>query len=337
MTELLKKLCNLDGTSGDETKVSDFIISQIDPYCEWRRDPLGNIIAFKRGKNRPKHKIMLDAHTDEVGLIITSITAEGFLKFQTVGGIETPSLMFRRVRLKDNIIGVISGKPIHLIDTSSRKKLPDKDTLYIDIGASSKEEAEKHICVGDTAVICGEYFETEGNIISKALDDRAGCAVLIDLIKSYDEYDFYASFSVQEEIGLRGAKVSAFAVDPEFAIVLEATTAQDVGGVDDENTVCNLGRGVAVSFMDRATAYDRELYKIALESGIPAQPKRAVAGGNNSGAVHLSREGVRTIALSLPCRYIHTPSCVANKKDLLNLRALAEYMLSKIASGETDD
>ena len=337
MTEILKNLCNLDGVSGDESAVSDFIISQIDGFCDWKKDSLGNIIVHKNGKNTPKHKVMLDAHTDEVGLIICGITNEGFLKFHTVGGIETSSLMLRTVRFKNGVTGAISGKPIHLLDSSARKKLPSPDTLYIDIGASSKEEAEKYISVGDTAVICGEYLESGDSIISKALDDRVGCAVLIDLIKNYDEYGFYASFSVQEEVGLRGAKTSAFAIEPEFAIVLEATTAKDTGGVSEEDSVCDLGCGVAVSFMDRATVYDRKLYDTAIKSGIPAQPKRTVAGGNDSGAVHLSKEGVRTIALSLPCRYIHSPSSVANKNDLMNLRKLAEYMLSKAASGDIDD
>ena len=337
MTEILKNLCNLDAVSGDESAVSDFIISQIDGLCEWKKDNLGNIIVHKKGKNPSKHKLMLDAHTDEVGLIICNITNEGFLRFHTVGGNETSSLMLRTVRFKKGLTGVISGKPIHLLDSSARKKLPVADTLYIDIGAASKEEAEKYINIGDTAVICGEYSESGDSIISKALDDRVGCAVLIDLIKNYDEYDFYASFSVQEEVGLRGARASSFSIEPEFAIVLEATTAKDTGKEAEENSVCNLSEGVAVSFMDRATVYDRKLYDTALNSGIPAQPKRAVAGGNNSGAVHLSKAGVRTIALSLPCRYIHSPSSVANKNDLKNLRDLAEYMLTKIASGEIDD
>ncbi len=333
MLELLKNLCQADGTSGNEGSIRDFIISKIDGFCDWRIDNLGNIIAFKKGKKETDKKLMIDAHMDEVGLIITGVTADGFLKFKTVGGIETPSLMFRKVRLNGNIYGVISGKPVHLLSADERKKTPKPDTLYIDIGVSSKEEALKLISLGDRAVICGEFEESGDKIISKAIDDRVGCAVLIDLIRSDSEYDFYASFSVQEEIGLRGAKTAAYSIDPQYAIVLEATTAADIAGVAEENNVCTLGDGVAVSFMDGATVYDRGLYNAALNSGVKCQPKRAVAGGNNSGAVHLSREGVRTIALSVPCRYIHSESSVACKNDISALRTLAEYMKNYILSG----
>ncbi len=335
MLELLKRLCEADGTSGDESFVRDLIISQIDGFCEWRIDNLGNIIAFKKGKKQAPYRLMIDAHMDEVGLIITSVTSDGFLKFKTVGGIDTAALMFRKVKIND-IYGVISGKPIHLISAEEGKKLPKEDTLYIDIGVSSKQEALKLVSLGDSAVICGDPEEVGDKLISKALDDRVGCAVLIDLIRSDSEYDFYASFSVQEEVGLRGAKTAAFGINPKYAIVLEATTAADIAGVAEENSVCNLGGGVAVSFMDKATVYDRGLYKAALESGIKCQPKKAVAGGNNAGAVHLSREGVRTIALSVPCRYIHSSSSVADKNDIEALRSLAEYMKNYILGGKAE-
>lgn len=334
MTELLKKLCNIDGTSGDETAVSEFIISEIDGFCDWRTDALGNIIVFKKGKKTPAKKVMIDAHTDEVGLIITGITSGGFLKFKTVGGIDTAALLFRNVKINGKINGVISGKPIHLLDKKEAQKLPDKDSLYIDIGATSKEDAECYVNYGDRAVICSEFEIIGENVISKALDDRIGCALLIKLIKEYDEYDFHASFSVQEELGLRGAKTAAFAINPECAIVLEVTTAADIADVPYDKTVCNLGKGPVVSFMDNATLYDKAFYNAALDSKILCQPKRAVAGGNNSGAIHLSREGVRTIAISAPCRYIHSSSSVANVNDIENAYNLAVYMISGICSGE---
>lgn len=333
MLELLKQLCELDAVSGDEGAVRRFIISQIDGFCDWRIDNLGNIIALKKGKNKSAKKLMLDAHMDEVGLIITSVTEDGFLKFKTVGGIDTAALMFRRVKI-GCINGVISGKPIHLISEDERKKLPQADSLFIDIGASSKEQVLEHISLGDRAVLCGDYEENGEYIVSKAIDDRVGCAVLIKLIKELDEYDFHASFSVQEEVGLRGAKVSAFAIDPESAIVIEATTAADISGVSEENRVCKLGKGAAVSFMDNATVYDRDYYNAALNSGVSCQIKCAVAGGNNSGTVHLSREGVRTLALSLPCRYIHSSSSVASKADCEALFELAKYMITGICSGK---
>ena len=334
MLDLLKKLCNTDGISGDEKSVREFIISEIDGFCDWKTDNLGNIIAFKKGENKPCRKVMLDAHMDEVGLIITNITSDGFLKFKTVGGIETSALMFRSVKINGEINGVICGKPVHLLSADEKKKAPKADSLYIDIGASTKKEAEEYITLGDCAVICGDYEENEDYIISKAIDDRIGCAVLISLLKKESEYDFYASFSVQEEVGLRGAKVTAYSINPDSAIILEGTTAADIADVAESEQVCKLGSGVAVSFMDRATVYDREYYNAALNSGICCQPKAAVTGGNNSGAVHLSREGVRTIALSVPCRYIHTSSSIASKADCENLLKLAEYMLCGICSGE---
>lgn len=334
MTEILKRSVALDGTSGDEGAVRNFIISEIDGFCDWEIDPLGNIIAFKKGKNRSVKKLLVDAHTDEVGLIITSVTADGFLKFKTVGGIETAVMLSRQVRINGDINGVIGSKPVHLTRGDEGKKLPDADSLYIDIGAADRNEALKYVSPGDRAVICGEYFEQDGTICSKALDDRVGCAILTALLRSDSEYDFYASFTVQEEIGLRGAKTAAYTVDPQAAIMLEATTAADIAGVAEEKTVCNLGKGVAVSFMDRATVYDREYCVAALKSGIKCQPKRAVAGGNNSGAVHLSRGGVRSLALSVPCRYIHSASCVCNSEDINSAYMLARYMINGICSGE---
>lgn len=333
MFDILKTLCEIDGTSGDEGAVRDYIISEIDGHCEWKTDPLGNIIVFKKGKNRSAKKVMVDAHTDEVGLIITNATADGYLKF-TALGIDTAALMFRNVKINGKINGVISGKPIHLLNGDERKKLPKPESLYIDIGASSKEEALEHISIGDRAVICGEYEDCGDKIIAKALDDRVGCAVLIELIKGESEYDFYASFSVQEEVGLRGAKTAAFAINPDSAIVLDATTAADIAGVANESTVCKLGEGPAVSFMDGATVYDREYYNAALNSGITCQIKTATTGGNDSGAIHLTREGVRTVGISLPCRYIHSASSVANKGDCEKMLQLAKYMLNGICSGE---
>ncbi len=333
MIELLNKLCMCDGTSGDESAIREVVISQIKDFCEYKIDNLGNIIAFKKGKNKPQKKVLIDAHLDEVGLIITHIENDGFLRFKTVGGIDTAALMFRRVLINGGIPGVIGGKPVHLYDGDERKKLPDVESFYIDLGASSKEDAEKLVSVGDCAVMCSDFTVCGQKVLSKALDDRVGCAVLIDLLKQDAEYDFYASFSVQEEVGLRGARVAAFSVDPDAAIVIDGTTAADVAGVADSKKVCCQNKGAVVSFMDGATSYDREFYKAALNSGIKAQSKCAVAGGNNAGAIHLSRKGVRTVALSVPCRYIHTAGSTCDMRDVSAVRDLTEYMINEIASG----
>jgi endoglucanase len=336
MIDLLKRLCLIDGTSGDEANIREFIISEIKDFCEYKTDNLGNIICFKKGKKTPTRKVMLDAHMDEVGLIITSVTENGFLKFSTVGGIDASALMFRKVKIGSDVLGVIGGKPCHLLGADARKKLPKENELFIDIGATSKADALSRVNLGDSAIIQSEFEILGKNIKSKALDDRIGCAVLISLLKEDHEYDFYATFTTGEEVGLRGAKTATYAVNPDCAIVLEATTAADIAGVEDSKTVCKLGQGVAVSFMDKATVYDKSFFNAALNSGIDAQVKSAVAGGNNSGSVHLSREGVRTIALSVPCRYIHTSGSVANRNDIESLTALAKYMLFGICSGEIE-
>lgn len=334
MTQLLKQLCMIDGTSGDEGAVRQFVISQIKDCCEYSVDNLGNIIAFKKGKKTPDKKIIIDAHLDEVGLIITHIEKSGFLRFTTVGGIDTAALLFRKVRIGGVVTGVIGGKPIHLCDGDERKKLPDVDNLYIDIGVKSDCEAKALVNVGDRAVMCSDFTVSGNKILTKALDDRVGCAVLINLLNQDAEYNFYTSFSVQEEVGLRGAKTVAYSVNPDAAIVIDGTTAADISGVPESKKVCRQNAGAVVSFMDNATVYDREYYNAALNSGIPAQSKSAVAGGNNSGAFHLSRSGVRTLALSVPCRYIHTSGSVADIRDITAVRDLTQYMINKIASGE---
>ncbi len=329
MLNLLKSLCQLNGTSGDEKAVRNFIINEIKDFCEYKTDNLGNLICFKKGEKTPKKCLMLDAHMDEVGIIITSVTTDGFLKFQIVGGIDATALMFKRVKIGD-VIGVISSKPVHLLSKDESKKAPKADSLYIDIGATDKENALSLVNLGDTGVILSDFAVLGDCVKAKALDDRVGCAVLITLLKEKAEFDFYAVFSTQEEIGTRGAKVAAFSVNPDYALVLEGTTAADISGVSDDKSVCNLGCGPAVSFMDRATLYDKTLYNTALQSGIKCQPKRAVAGGNNSGAIHLSREGVKTLAISLPCRYIHTDQSLADISDMENMLGLTKYMVSSI-------
>lgn len=332
MLNLLKQLCLIDGISGDEGNVRDFIINEIKDFCQYKIDNLGNIICFKKGEKTPSRKIMLDAHTDEVGLIISSITKDGYLKFKTVGGIDTAALLLRRVLINGKVNGVIGGKPFHLLDADSRKKLPKKDDLYIDIGAKTRKEAEALVSLGDGAVMVSD-FEILGECVkSKALDDRIGCAVLIKLLKEYNKYDFYVSFSVQEEVGLRGAKTAAFALKPDFAIALDSTTAADIAGTPTESKVCIQGKGVAVSFMDNVTVYDKELYNAAINSGILCQPKAAVAGGNNAGSIHLSGTGVRTLALSAPCRYIHSANSIVRISDIDSMYALSEYMLENIAN-----
>lgn len=336
MIDTIEKLSLLCGTSGRETKIREYIISEIDGKCDWHTDALGNIIAFKKGKKTPVHKIMLDAHMDEVGVIVTYITADGMVKFSPVGGIDTKVLLARQIIFDNGTLGVVGTKPIHLTKGEEKTKIPEADSLYIDIGADSKEEAEKFVKIGDTGVFLSDFVKFGDNKIKgKALDDRVGCAVLIDMINSELEYDAYFSFSVQEEIGLRGARTSAFGIDPDYAIVLETTTAADIIDVPEHKKVCRLGDGAAVSFMDRSTLYSKELFdtafRVAGEKGIKIQPKTVIAGGNNAGAIHTARAGIRTITINTPCRYLHSPSCVCDTRDIESVRALAEALLTEFA------
>ncbi len=322
MLDMTKELCALNGISGRENSVRDYIIEKIKGYAEYSVDSLGNLIVFKKGKNPAKNKVMLDAHTDEVGLIITAITSEGFLKFAKVGGIDTRVMLGKTVKVGEKeLIGVIGIKPVHLVEKSAEADIPKEDELYIDIGVKSKEEAEELVSPGDAAYFTGELVEFgNGFIKAKALDDRVGCAILIEMIRSELEYDMWFSFSVQEEVGTRGAQTAAYSINPDYAIVVETTTAADIAGVSEDKKVCICGNGGAVSFMDRATVYSKELYdkafEVAKRNGIACQSKTLVAGGNDAGAIHKSRCGVKVLTVSVPCRYLHSPGCVIKYSDV---------------------
>lgn len=336
---LLKELCLLSGVSGREEAVRNRILKEIQPYVdEWRIDGLGNLIVFKKGKQRPKVNVMLSAHMDEVGFIVTHVTAEGYLKFATVGGIDQRVIAGRSVMVgSKQIPGVIGMKPIHLSNSDEREKAVSLDRLYIDIGAKDREEALEYIQLGDE--VCFEpFFEvSDGCVKAKALDDRAGCMVLISLLRQDLAYDVTAAFVVQEEVGLRGSAAAAYSIHPDAAIVVESTTAADICGVEEEKRVCCVGKGAVLSFMDRRTIYDKEYYQYAFEiarsQNIPCQVKQAVAGGNDAGAIHVSRGGVRTLAVSLPCRYLHSAVSLVSQKDLDSVEKIVSFLLEGISRG----
>lgn len=334
---LLKKLCDCSGASGDEAKVRDLIISEIKDYADTIKvDSLGNILVHKLGKNRAVNRLMLSAHMDEVGLMVTDITSDGYIKFDEIGGIDRRVLPAKGVEIGNNCVkGVIGLKPIHLTNGDESSAIPELKDMYIDIGAESSKEALKKVKIGDSINFLPSYCENDYTVRSKAIDDRFGCLVLIELIKSELEFDVDFVFAVQEEVGLRGAKVAAYSVDPQFALVIETTTAADIPEVESSKQVCRLGDGAVISVMDRRTIYDKELVSSAFSAadriGVKAQYKRAVAGGNDSGVIHQCRGGVRTLAISLPCRYLHSPNCVADKTDCESVYALAYEMMNLIA------
>ena len=331
--EMLSKLC---GTSGSEQDVREYIRTQIPAECDVRADGIGNLIVFKKGAAVPKNKLMFCAHLDEVGFIVTDYTSEGGLKFAPVGGISPAVVFGRRVIFPNGMTGVIAAKALHQLSGDDKDKQPKISGLEIDIGAADKDEAKKHIMQGDCCCFMSGYEEFgNGFAVGKALDDRVGCAIMLELLNEELPYDVTFVFTVQEEIGTRGAACAAYTVKPDIAVILETTTACDIAGSEDEKRVCELGKGVVVSFMDRSTIYDRELYKLARtacdEAGIKNQTKTLIAGGNDSGAIHKAIGGIRTAALSVPTRYLHSPACVMKKEDIDATLAAARLVLTKFA------
>ena len=318
MLDKLKDLCLLDGISGDEGAVREYIIDKIGDKAEIRVDNLGNVIAFCKGKKTPKNKIMVSAHMDEVGMIVTYVNSDGTLKVSSVGGVDPRVVFGRRVKIgRNNVIGVVGGKAIHNLTAEERKKSVPFDKLTIDIGVDSREEALKLVRLGDSVRFVSDFVEFGEEFVKcKAIDDRAGCAIMLRMIEEGVEYDTYFTFVVQEEIGLRGSTCAAFTVAPDYAVVLESTTAADIPSASGEKTM-----------------YDHELFELAFsaaeENGIPCQTKTMVAGGNDAGAIHVSRGGVKTAAVSLPCRYLHSPSCVINKADFENAYVLTKLILDR--------
>ena len=338
MLELIKKLCAIDGVSGDEGKVRSAIIEDAEKYCEKVEvDALGNVICFKKGRKTPGNKIMLAAHMDEVGFIVAGITEKGYLKLKTVGGILDSAIVGQILRSQNGVRCVIGGKTWHLSDKEARKEYKKLDDLYGDIGAEDKTQAEGSISVGDTLAFDSDVTDFgSGRLCGKALDDRAGCAIMLDMIKNELEYDAWFVFTVCEEVGLRGAGSATFNVSPDYAIVLESTTAADLPGSIGAQCVTVQGAGAAFSFADGATVYDRELLDIAKNTadaaGIKWQLKTAMSGGNDAGAIHKSAGGVKVVAISTPARYIHTAKSTLVKEDIVSARKLAEALLTKIGS-----
>lgn len=330
MFDNIKKLCEIDGISGRESLVAKEILQQVKPIADDAFiDKIGNVIAFKKGRRVPKNKIMLSAHTDEIGMIVTGIKDDGMLRVATVGGVDSRVILGRGVYIYEKgVYGVIGTKAVHMQTAEERKTAVEVDKLYVDIGASTREEAEKYASLGDSISFVGDYEEFgDGCIKAKAIDDRAGCAILIEIMKQDLEFDTYFAFSVQEEVGLRGAKVASFTVEPDVAVVVETTASGDVAGVKGADRVSVVGDGAVISYMDTSTIYDKGLFdlafKLAKEQNIKVQTKTKISGGNDAGAIHVSQNGVRTVAVSIPSKYIHSPASVVKKDDVMAVYQMA--------------
>ena len=345
--DLIRELSLAFGPSGCEDAVSALIESQIKEDCDsYTVDTVGNIIAVIHGrgiyydKKNPR-RILLSAHMDEVGFMITAITEEGYLKFSTVGGIDPRVLCGRHVLVGDRhkLHGVIASKAIHLQTPEERTKTTPLNKMYIDIGAKDAEDAKKYVSVGDYATFDSDFVtfgKDGGRMKGKALDDRAGCAMLIEIMRNLHEnpcdlpFDLCFAFTTCEEVGISGANVAAFEVKPDTAIILEATAVNDLPGAG-RNFVSKQGEGGTLSLCDRGTIYDMGFINYARQTAeqkeLKVQLKQAFTGGTDAAHIQRSLTGIRVLGLSLPTRYIHSASCVALYEDYEQTRDLVIAML----------
>jgi len=316
---LLEKLSNASGVSGFENEIRKIIREELCPHVDdLSTDTIGNLFAIKKGDGTDL-KVMVAAHMDEVGLFVDLIDSKGFVKFKKIGGIDDRVLLSKRVYIGENKTpGVIGAKPIHL--KGGDQKVIKSDDMSIDVGASSKDGAKCKI--GDPVVFATKFVQS-GNILrGKAFDDRVGCGVLIELLKRSYPFTLHGVFTVQEECGLRGAKVAAYAVNPDFGFALEGTTAGDMPSKRDVAPSTNMGAGPAITIMDRTTISDKRLVNLLVDTAgkenIPYQFKRTITGGTDAGPIHQARGGAPSVTVSVPTRYIHSPVGMLNLSDFQN-------------------
>jgi len=334
---ILEKLSNAVGVSGNEDAVRDLIVDAVKSHVDdVTIDSMGNVIAHKAARRKAGQaglRVMLAAHMDEVGVMVTGHTSDGGVKFRYVGGMDDRVMPGLRVQLgKERVPGVIGLKAIHHTKGGEREKVTAVESMVIDIGATSKSEAEGLAPLGTYGTFLVEYRRL-GNLVSgKAFDDRAGCSALVDLLqKDAYPFDVFGVFTVQEEVGLRGASIAAYRVNPTHAFVLEGTIADDLPKKKDQSPTTQLGKGPALSVLDRSVIADRQLVDhlaaTAEAHGIRWQFKQPGVGGTDAGAIHLTREGVPSAPVSVPCRYIHSPVAVLDLRDYRNTVKLMELAL----------
>jgi endoglucanase len=341
LAETLEKLSNATGVAGREEEVRNLMKKFLKPYVdEVKEDKLGNVIGIKRGeKNAPK--VMLAAHMDEIGLLIKTISKEGFLQFAKIGGIDDRILLAQNVIVyteKGPIHGIIGSKPPHIQKEEERKKVPTFDELFIDIGAESQEEAKKMgVRIGDPVVFDIKFVRTWKNIvIGKAFDDRVGCAVMIEAMKLLEKTKctVYAVGTVQEEVGLRGATTAAFGIYPDVGIALDVTIAGDVPGVKEVEAPIKLRKGPSLTVADYGLITHPKVLRLlvdaAEENKIPYQLETGLPGSTDAARISLTREGVPSGVISIPTRYIHGPSALLSLEDAENAAKLTAIAIQKI-------
>lgn len=333
---LLEKLCNAVAISGDEGEVRKIVQEEVKPYADTVKvDALGNVLVTRQGKGARRVKVMLDAHMDEVGFMLVNDEGDGLFSFDLVGGIDLRSLPGKQVQVgKSKVPGVIGARPIHLTTVEERGRKIPLDALRIDLGPGGSSKAR----IGERAVFATKFRRAGGNLFAKAIDDRIGVATLIELLKSAPEnLDLCLSFSVQEEIGLRGARVAAHHFNPDMAIVVDATPAFDFPVHDgSENTFYNtrLGAGPAIYTADASALHDPRLVRYLAATAdahkIPYQFRQPGGGGTDAGAIHLAQAGVPTVSVSVPHRYSHTAISLARVDDWKNTLSLLRVALEGI-------
>jgi putative aminopeptidase FrvX len=336
--KLLEKLCNASAVSGDEGEVRKIVLGELTGHTgEIRVDALGNVLVTCPGSGRNRLKVMVTAHMDEVGFMLVADEGEGLFRFEMVGGIDVRQLPGKAVLVgKEHQPGVIGARPIHLTTAEERKQKIPLDTLRIDVGPG-----ESKVKPGDRAVFATRFQRNGQVMIAKALDDRLGVVTLLELVKNApSNIDLLAAFTVQEEIGARGAKVAAYAFDPHLAVVVDATPAYDLPSWDDEENVSyntKLGHGPAVYIGDSVTLSDprlvRHLIKTARSAGIPCQVRQPADGGTDASAIHKARAGVPSVSVSVPHRYSHTAVSVALLDDWKNTLTLIDTALRHLPAG----
>lgn len=333
---LLEDLTRLAGVSGFEDEVRNFIREKCkDLADEVMTDRLGNVIAIKKGTTMPDKVVSVIAHMDEIGFIISHIMDSGLLKFAPIGGIDVRTMVSKRLLIgKDKIPGVIGAKAIHLQKRGEWKTPLGVNQLFIDIGASDKKEAEALVSVGDTAVYNSEPIYFGNNLYKcRALDDRVGCALLLKALEGRYPVTLAAVFSVQEEMGLRGSKVAVHRIKPDAGICLEGTTCADMHDVPEHAKVTVIGKGPAITHMERSTIAHRGLLKFVEKIGnindIPWQYRIGNSGGTDAASLQMARDSKPVVHITVPCRYIHSPVSVCSLDDFENAGKLLNSTLEK--------
>lgn len=311
-SKLMENLVKIYSPSSSENNIRNFIKHEIEGYVDSIEvDSLGNLIARKKGNG---NKIMVAAHMDQIGLMVIDIDDKGFLRFTNVGGISPFVSLGQKVVFENGTVGVVYAEPM---ENMEKLKL---EHMFIDIGAMTKEEAEMKVKIGDICVYETEFYENENVIISKCLDDRVGCYIMIEAIKSTSNTnnDIYFTFTVQEEVGLRGARTSAYKINPDMGIALDVTGSGDTPKA--KRFAIGLGKGTAIKIKDNSILCHPKVKQLMIDvakaNNIPYQLEILEYGGTDSGAIHLTREGVPSGVISVPTRYVHTLTEMASKQDI---------------------